>query len=711
MTSRDGDFGASFSSTLLVLLWLWNIAVAQPVYGVLGSSASFFVAHRVDPIDLMFFGVVYSLAAPLLLSLSIEFLRRASPAGAALYENLLWSLLIALVAAQGLRLISVAPLLAVAMAGGLGLMGTLLLRRSPALHGLFRWLGLAALIFLAAFVFSDPARKLFSGSETSRSSGAALKPLTVVFVIFDELPLVSLLNAEARINAARFPNFAALAETATWYRNATTVAASTVYAVPSMLAGRYPPDKDVALNAVWQDYPDNLFSRLGARANFNVVELRTRLCPDSICAGRANVVGRGDRLGEMLQDSTAVYLHQVAPLGWRDQLPPIDETWRDFWQSEGDTSRFEEAENSEHAYTGGPFEEFLDRIAEVRDPSLHFLHLMMPHLPWELLPSGQSYRKRRMHGLVRRRWEGSEWEVVQAQQRHLLQVGYADRLLGRLRAELEVLGRWDGSLVVISSDHGTAFEKKGYHARRFPDAHNLVEIANIPLLVKYSGQTAGSIDDSNVETIDIAPTILEAFGLESKPGSDPSIDGLSLAGEARHPEPKKISLSGNQGSKAGGRLQFDTSQIAQQRGTVLARNNLRFDAGGWEDVYRIGPHREMIGRPTNEFFSSSAEVDRATTVRLEWADDFQAVDLEAARLPVHINGALEGPTGESAWTLAVALNGIVQSVTETFVENSVVRFTAMVAPEGLIEGANRVEIFRVSGAKQAARLHALVIKR
>jgi len=46
-----------------------------------------------------------------------------------------------------------------------------------------------------------------------------------------------------------------------------------------------------------------------------------------------------------------------------------------------------------------------------------------------------------MHGHRDQRWVGSEWQVIQGQQRHLLQVGYADRQLGRLRARLEALGR------------------------------------------------------------------------------------------------------------------------------------------------------------------------------------------------------------------------------------------------------------------------------
>ena len=45
-----------------------------------------------------------------------------------------------------------------------------------------------------------------------------------VFVIFDQLPLTSIMADDDTIDVAHYPGFAALAADATWYRNATTVA-------------------------------------------------------------------------------------------------------------------------------------------------------------------------------------------------------------------------------------------------------------------------------------------------------------------------------------------------------------------------------------------------------------------------------------------------------------------------------------------------------
>ena len=79
-------------------------------------------------------------------------------------------------------------------------------------------------------------------------------------LVLDELPLVSLLGPDGRIDATRYPNFAALAGGSTWYRNATGVSGWTPYALPAMLTGRYP---STPAAPHYSQYPDNLFTALG----------------------------------------------------------------------------------------------------------------------------------------------------------------------------------------------------------------------------------------------------------------------------------------------------------------------------------------------------------------------------------------------------------------------------------------------------------------
>ena len=76
-----------------------------------------------------------------------------------------------------------------------------------------------------------------SREDTAKRKPA--KPLVVVLLL-DELPVDSLLTPDGSIDAARFPNFAALAGTSTWFRNATTVYDSTFKAVPAILDAKLP---------------------------------------------------------------------------------------------------------------------------------------------------------------------------------------------------------------------------------------------------------------------------------------------------------------------------------------------------------------------------------------------------------------------------------------------------------------------------------------
>src|SRR5690606_20673078 len=103
----------------------------------------------------------------------------------------------------------------------------------------------------------------------------------VVFVVFDEFPLLSLLDDREEIDAVRFPSFAALAREATWFREASAVSSQTVWAVPAIASGRYP----VAPNAVptLRYYPQNLFTLLADRYRMHVFGRFLQLCPESAC--------------------------------------------------------------------------------------------------------------------------------------------------------------------------------------------------------------------------------------------------------------------------------------------------------------------------------------------------------------------------------------------------------------------------------------------
>ena len=81
-----------------------------------------------------------------------------------------------------------------------------------------------------------------SGAAGPRAVGVAsgVQRPDVVLLVLDEFPGDSLLGTGGRIDPVRYPNFAALASGATWFRNAYSVYDSTTKAVPLILDGMRP---------------------------------------------------------------------------------------------------------------------------------------------------------------------------------------------------------------------------------------------------------------------------------------------------------------------------------------------------------------------------------------------------------------------------------------------------------------------------------------
>ena len=78
----------------------------------------------------------------------------------------------------------------------------------------------------------------------------------------------------------------------------------------------------------------------------------------------------------------------------------------------------------------------------------------------------------------------------QSWQRHLLQAGAADKLVGEVIDRLKETGMYRRAMVVVMADHGVSF-RMGSTDRRTIVPANARDIAPIPLFVKYPKQRAG----------------------------------------------------------------------------------------------------------------------------------------------------------------------------------------------------------------------------
>jgi arylsulfatase A-like enzyme/Flp pilus assembly protein TadD len=158
---------------------------------------------------------------------------------------------------------------------------------------------------------------------------------------------------------------------------------------------------------------------------------------------------------------------------------------------------------------------WLDTVPE---PFFGFVHYYDPHAPFEPLPPYDSL-------YAGRPYDG--------------EIAYTDAALGRLLERLERRGISENTLIVVVSDHGEGLGEHGEVAHgvllydttvrvvlvmRLPGDHPAARERSLPLRISQP-----------VRLIDVAPTILEALGMEAG-----GIDGRSLLplvrGETLSPE-------------------------------------------------------------------------------------------------------------------------------------------------------------------------------
>jgi Sulfatase len=600
----------------LHLLVLSSFAIAQPLFDLLGRNGEFFAARDSTSWDVVLFAFGLLLVPPAVL-LGVEAITPRRARG--VLQALFVAGLVGLIVLAGIRHGGGAGWVVVASATLIGLGVAALYAAVPAARLVVTVLAPAPVLFLGLFLLhSDAARLTLSG--TVKAFAADVRPSApAVVIVFDELPTNSLLDVHGRIDPVRFPHFAALARSSTWFANESVVSEGTLQGVPALLTGRLPRPGELPL---YYDHPQNLFTLLGRNAELHVAETETHLCPPKLCHNSHGSLG-GD-LGSLYADAGVVYLHQLLPDDLAHGIPSISNGWQDFWRNGGGRSDPERR-----------FEQFLPTIRPTRRPSLWYLHLLFPHSPWRFLPSGQRYAIRQAPGWSSAEvWTDNQAAVDQYWQRHLLQLGFADRVLGRLVARLRATGLYERSLVVVTADEGLSF--RAGEKRRPASNANLQDIAYVPLFVKLPHQRRGRTIRRPTRSVDVLPTIAAALGLRIPW----HVDGQdALSPHFREPE---VTLAKDRGK----RFVIPTATLQERRELALRRQLRLF--GSDEPVtslYGVGRFGSLLGRRVRDL-----ELPAPAKTSLDPLDRTGAV--------VQVSGNVDGAAG----AVAVAARGHVVAV-------------------------------------------------
>jgi hypothetical protein len=671
----------------LNLAVLWTFAVAQPLFDLLKDNPEFFAARGSTGFDIVSFSVLLVVLPPALL-LAIELLlgliRPEVRKGA---HIVFLGALSALIAAQALKKsIDASDTVLIALTVLVGAALAALWARAEPVRSFLNVLSPVPLVFLLLFLLSGQISELAFPSEAKARSIGGVARAPIVVVLLDELPTNTLVDANDELDTERFPGFAELARSSTWFKNAYTIYDSTERAQPAIMDGNLPAKDKQPISS---DHPNSIFSLFAKSHRMNVSEEATSVCSRDLCENTRPEESYGNRLSSMTEDLGLVWLHVVSPPSIENDLASVSENWGNFGgggEEEPITAETEEMNTRSNLNEGRAlrFQEWIDDIVPGRRPGMNFKHTLLPHVPWQYLPSGKRYRRVPqdvISGLSNQSYEDTG-QLNVLLQRHYLQTGFADLQLQQLWKHMKDDGLWDDSLIVVAADHGVAFP----HARerRRLNRENAAEIAPIPLFIKAPGQKQGKVDDAWVETIDILPTIFDMLNLDPRV----KMDGKSaFSDDVQNRDELRILI---RNSFEVLRIPADT--FTRERRAIIDRNQSLFGSGadGPDRLYEIGPHPELIGQPAS---AAGEELD----VSLSMSREYTHVGSDPLYVPVHVVGRVNGPDRQPR-DIAVAVNGTIRAVGNTFklaVGDDGELVSVMVPESAFRKGRNQVQVFAV----------------
>jgi hypothetical protein len=695
---RDRNREPSLLLALLHLGALWALAVAQPLFDLIRQNPDFLAARGMRGVEVVLFAVVIALAPPLIL-VALEAGCGFVVAGLRHWLHLaLVAVLFGFIAIQALKHAGASGAAAlIVFAAAIGIAAAILYRRATPVRSFLTVLSAAPLLVLGLFLFLEPIDDLVLAGDPGVADVRVAGSVPIVMVVFDEISTVALEDARGRIDPILFPNLAGLARTATWFRHATAPTDETRTATPALLSGSLPERH--ALPIVSQ-YPHNLFTLIGGSYRMIVSQEATDLCPRKLCRDPARD-SLAERQRSLATDTGLVYLHLIAPPALERTLPSVSDTVAGFSDDDGRTRVTLPWEHTgklpvRRALAGGRparFEQLVRTIEASPLQTLYFKHSLLPHVPFQYLPSGRRYLNEPhepIPGLSGEPSWGNDFLLAQAYQRHILQMGFADRLLGTLLERLKHKALYDRALIVVTADNGEAFLH--HDGRHEATPENVHEIAATPLVIKAPGQRRGRLDNRSARTLDVLPTIADLLGVRLPW----PVQGRSIwRRSTRRSQPVEFV------QRSGNRLILPFEDFKRRVQSSLARKLRLFGSnGGRPDMYSIGPHPELVGRQI------APSVRGPVTATINDASAFHAVDLRSGFVPALVTGHIMGPGTPESRDIAVTINGRIVATAPTFelADSSVENFSVLVPETSFRDGANRVQVLWIRGTPTAPDL-------
>ncbi len=649
-------------------LALCGIAIAQPLLDLLGKNAGLFVTNNVSVVEAVLLTAVVVLVPPAVLFIAEAVVVALLPRSRRTVHRLLCGLTLGVVALEAVKHQTSwdsGALIAVAI--GVGIAGAYAIGRFGVVRQFLRFLGYAPILFVVLFLgFSPVTDVVFSGQKSGAVSDRIKHPKRIIYIVFDEFPLTSLLDGTGHVDRELFPNFAALADTSNWYRNVSTVAPYTTLAVPALLTGNFPPRPTALPSRI--DYPNNLFTLLSKDYAVNAHEVVTRLCPPTLCRAK-----QSGSLVDLTRQSASL--------------------WQEFASPKRTSFSFNEDEGALQAL--GTSRRFIQSLKKSTDRQLDFVHIEMPHQPWHYI---QTLQDTQATGAI----PGAKYlefsdpnSAAHAMRRHLLQVQAVDTLLGRIIDKLKKVGAFDNSMVVVTADHGIAFQNK--EPLRSVSYKNYPNILWTPLFVKLPGQSVGKVDDRPAMSIDVVPTIADVIGAKIPW----KVDGRSLLGTPRQEFKRPLYQWGQnaieldrflKAPKGHKFLEFDGAKGFAQ---VIHTRAVPPAGDPATRIYRMSPESQLVGQDAASYVHTDSS---KVIANISGRDALANVNPTATDVSwVYGEGFLNKTDG--AYDIAIALNGkiVATAASRMFAGTTDAYFLYLIPPSLVSSGDNHPTIYLIKG--------------
>lgn len=567
-------------SRFVTYLTLSALAIGQPVLDLYGGNLTIFSAAKLGRSSVVLFTLTIFLA-PALVAALVERLSR-------LFGNVVSDsvhLVIigvfatmffgALLNTTHVRDDFVAYPLALVLA-------VVLCRLYNSSKGLQQWLSwLSALSIAVVALFVVQAKPiLLPGPAKFADITVDRKDIPVLEIILDELPLYSLLGVDGNINAQRFPGFAELQKSSTWYRNNASVSNFTHQAVPGILASKIPLKKE---SPFLQTHPQNIFTLLGNNLDVDGIEPVTSMCPVSVCTQTQDTDKSFSfhRLGRFFLDVVVVYGQRVLPKRTSAHLPNTNHGWGGF---DAVAARFVDQIKQGALGQLGSITEALNRLVRAPGASVQVVHALIPHAPWYLTPDGRVTDRSVEKGTDN---PANDDGTRDNYQRYLNQMVATDATILRTIKTLQEKGIWDKLLLVVTADHGISFVPG--EAQRQSNLENIDlvnDIYRVPTFIKYPNQSAALVSDCASSNLDILPTIIDVLGVTT----DWKFAGSSLMRSC--PVRAKRLIESATGQSASFEAGFD-DLLAR----VVYYSDIVTNDGDARRIAAVGASADLIGKP------------------------------------------------------------------------------------------------------------------